>query len=105
MKRTYGNRANLVSKGSAPRVLPQKQFHAAIHKARNAILIEHASLAGSRGRLLRLALNEAEALAWQTDFPQLVFPVLAEEKVRAAVAWSVRQDRLLRAQPEVAFAE
>ena len=38
------------------------------------------------GQLLRLALNEAEALAWQTDYPHLLFPALALEKVQAAAA-------------------
>ena len=38
-------------------------------------------------RLFQVALNEAEALAWQTEYPQLVFPTLAEEKVAAITAW------------------
>jgi len=48
--------------------------------------------------LTHLALNEAEAIAWQTGFPQLVFPSLAEEKVAALTKWSRRQ-RWLRRQP------
>lgn len=35
-------------------------------------------------RLLKGALNEAEALAWQTSFPHLFFPELALEKALAA---------------------
>jgi hypothetical protein len=38
-------------------------------------------------RLFQVALNEAEALAWETEFPQLVFPTLAEEKIAAISAW------------------
>jgi hypothetical protein len=38
-------------------------------------------------RLFRVALNEAEALAWETEYPQLVFPSLAEEKIEAISAW------------------
>jgi len=38
-------------------------------------------------RLFRVALNEAEALAWETEYPQLVFPVLAREKIEAIAAW------------------
>jgi hypothetical protein len=38
-------------------------------------------------RLFRVALNEAEALAWETEYPQLVFPSLAEEKIEAMSAW------------------
>jgi hypothetical protein len=38
-------------------------------------------------RLFQVALNEAEALAWETEYPQLVFPALAEEKIEAMSAW------------------
>ena len=38
-------------------------------------------------RLFRVAVNEAETLAWQTEYPHLVFPALAAEKVQAASAW------------------
>jgi hypothetical protein len=38
-------------------------------------------------RLFRVALNEAEALAWETEYPQLVFPTLAEEKIEAISSW------------------
>jgi len=47
--------------------------------------------------LLRLALNEAEALAWQTGVPQLVFPTLAMEKVQALRTWDTRQQVIRRA--------
>ncbi len=42
-------------------------------------------------KLFQLALNEAEAVAWQTGYPQLVFPALALEKVQAAAGWNARQ--------------
>jgi hypothetical protein len=45
--------------------------------------------------MFRLALNEAEALAWQTGYPHLLFPALATEKIQAATEWSARQ-KLLR---------
>jgi hypothetical protein len=57
-------------------------------------------LAEFRGRfqvpeqLFRLALGEAEALAWQTAYPHLVFPTLATEKAQAVAAWHVRQQSL-----------
>jgi hypothetical protein len=44
--------------------------------------------------MLQLALNEAEGLARQTDFPLLVFPTLAREKAEAISAWKVRQQRM-----------
>ena len=49
-----------------------------------------AKLAGHE-TVLRLALNEAEALAWQTQYPHLVFATLAREKAHAAVKWENRQ--------------
>jgi len=42
-------------------------------------------------RMLRLALNEAEAMAWETTYPHLVFPDLAMEKVQTLRAWTSHQ--------------
>jgi len=50
-------------------------------------------------RLIRLAMNEAEALAAQTGVPELVLPELAEEKVTALKQWAARQ-RLVRARQQ-----
>ena len=47
-------------------------------------------LAGLSGELRRAA-NEAAGLAWATGFPLLFFPVLFEEKVRAAARREARQ--------------
>ena len=41
--------------------------------------------------LIQLAVNEAEALAWQTGLPDLVFLTLAEEKLDALNGWLARQ--------------
>ena len=62
--------------GAKVRVLVEREF---------SILLER------QPRLLRQALNEAEAIAWQTGFPQLVFPSLALEKARAVATWENRQ--------------
>jgi hypothetical protein len=48
--------------------------------------------------VLRLALNEAEALAWDTHYPHLVFATLAMEKAQAAATWETRQ-QLLSSRP------
>jgi hypothetical protein len=53
--------------------------------------------------LLRLALNEAEALAWQTEYPELLFADLATEKAHAVADWHTRQQRLLRRTASAAF--
>jgi hypothetical protein len=54
-------------------------------------------------QMLRLALNEAEALAWQTPYPHLLFPVLAQEKAESARQWAERQRSVKQATQ--AFAE
>jgi|ERR1041385_7898441 hypothetical protein len=54
-------------------------------------------------RLVSLALNEAEAEAWRTGFPQLVFPMLAEEKAGAVAQWSSRQKRIWPSSASLAF--
>jgi len=42
----------------------------------------------------RLALTEAEALAWSTPYAHLFLPALAEEKIRYARQWASRQCRI-----------
>ncbi len=54
--------------------------------------------------MLKSALNEAEALAWQTPYPHLFFPALAEEKAAAAQRWAARQHELLAREQVLAFA-
>jgi hypothetical protein len=49
--------------------------------------------------LLKLAMNEAEALAWQTEYPQLLFADLATEKAHAVADWHARQQFLRRNTP------
>src|SRR5262245_46740786 len=42
---------------------------------------QHAPRSEGESRLLRRTLDEAEALAWKTGVPHLVFPALALEKI------------------------
>ena len=44
--------------------------------------------------LLRLAANEAEALAWQTPCPHLALPLLLEEKIEFVRNYARRQARI-----------
>lgn len=67
---------------------------ARINRAKEAIRAEARGTLKVQEQLLRLALNEAEALAFQTLYPQLVFPTLAAEKVQGAARWSSRQRQL-----------
>lgn len=62
-----------------------------VARVRQGLFAEWRDMLTTQERLLQLALNEAEALAWQTEVPHLVFPTLAEEKVHAAASWTVRQ--------------
>ena len=50
---------------------------------------------------LRRAANEAAALAWVTQFPLLVFPVLFAEKTAAAVRQAERQARIFANSREI----
>jgi hypothetical protein len=74
-----------------------------IETVKEKILQQHSQSFKGGERFLKLALNEAEALAWQTDYPHLVFPVLAAEKATAAVNWQSRQ-KSIRRDRESAFA-
>jgi hypothetical protein len=75
-----------------------------IEKTKNSILAHYREKLHGYEQVLRLALNEAEAIAWQTDFPQLVFPTLAMEKAQAVEVWYERQSSLRRATSGIAFA-
>ena len=75
---------------------------AQIWKVKGAIFAEWRDGLKDHESMLRLALNEAEALAWQTEYPHLVFPALAAEKVHAIADWN-RHQRVLW-QTELFFA-
>lgn len=106
MRASRNYRTQWAEARSSDRVLRRGDaIRMAIQQAKDVVLFEHANGAGEHGRLLRLALNEAEGLAWQTEVPHLVFPELAREKARAAVAWHQRQASLRHGASEVAFAE
>ena len=76
-----------------------------IAAARESILAESRQGFEAPERLLRLALNEAEALAWQTTYPQLIFPTLATEKVQALAAWSATQKQVRQGSPTFSLTE
>ena len=75
-----------------------------IEQTKNEILAEFTEAIERHEHVLHLALNEAEALAWQTDFPQLVFPTLATEKAQTVAAWYARQKSMQRTNSSLAFA-
>lgn len=77
----------------------------AVARTKQALFREYSHQLEENGRLLRLALNEAEALAWQTDYPHLFFPLLATEKAQATVSWHRHQRAIRGSRSEIAFAE
>lgn len=80
-----------------------KKLLGEIERAKNKITDDFREVVASNKKSFQLALNEAEALAWQTDYPQLFFPDLAVEKIQAVATWQTRQQFVQ--QPRLAFAE
>ena len=76
-----------------------RRIRAQIAGVKEAILAESSRAFPAPERLVRLALNEAEAAAWQTKYPHLFFPTLAVEKVRAVAAWNARQQSVRENSP------
>jgi hypothetical protein len=77
---------------------------AQIRGTKGAILAEWRGPLQDHEHMLKLALNEAEALAWQTAYPHLVFPALAVEKIQGALEWVRHQRRVLRMEPGAGLA-
>src|ERR1700733_13977970 len=73
-----------------------KQLLDEIEQAKNRILEEFRATKEAHQNLFKQAVNEAEALAWQTAYPHLLFPVLAVEKIQAVSAWQTRQQSVRR---------
>jgi hypothetical protein len=81
-----------------------RKLIAQVQKAKRAILKEFRETGKAHEQLLQLALNEAEAVAWQTEFPHLVFPLLAMEKAQAVAVWQTRQESIRRTSSAPALA-
>jgi hypothetical protein len=81
-----------------------QKLAAQIAQAKNNLVAEFKETFGGQERLIQLAVNEAEALAWETEYPHLVFPSLALEKVKVAANWQQRQQLVRRTNPIFAFA-
>ena len=81
-----------------------RKIRTQIAGVKEAIFAEYSRAFSAPERLVRLALNEAEAAAWQTKYPHLLFPTLAVEKVRAVAAWNARQQSVRENSPVIALA-
>ena len=64
---------------------------ARIERARESVLAQFRGRLEANDQMTRLALKEAEALAWQTGYPQLFFPTLEAEKLQAVASWEAHQ--------------
>jgi hypothetical protein len=106
MKLTNGNSERVGQARALGRacVASCQKILAQITAAKQAIFAESREALKSQERLLRQALNEAEAVAWQTMYPHLVFPTLAAEKVQAVIAWDAHQQSVRRITPAFALA-
>src|SRR5438034_5861628 len=95
---------HLTRRSAAACVAGFRKLRAGIAAAKKALLAEFQGQFAPYEHLLRLALNEAEALAWQTNYPHLVFPTLAMEKAQGLAAWNARQRSIRGATSMSAFA-
>jgi hypothetical protein len=66
----------------------------AFERLKNRLLAQELTEAPELNVPLQRAANDAAALAWATVFPLLVFPVLFEEKIDAAILRAERQARI-----------
>ena len=73
-----------------------RKLLAQLEDVREQVVAEFRDRLDGHKHVLDLALNEAEALAWESGFPQLFFPTLATEKATAVAGWHVRQQSLRR---------
>jgi len=73
-----------------------------LERVKQEVFSEYQAVLGANEPLLRLALVEADALARQTEYPHLLFPLLAAEKARKAARWQFHQQFLLRSNDALA---
>src|SRR5580692_8269675 len=85
MNTNQGTANDIVKIAPASWIASSQRLIVGIERAKRELAAEHKFELPER--LFRVALNEAEALAWETAYPQLVFPALAEEKIQAISAW------------------
>jgi hypothetical protein len=84
---------NQATEKSVVKIVPDKwiasgrKLIVGIERAKQNLIAEFRNKLELPERLFQVALNEAEALAWETEYPQLVFPTLAVEKIKAISAW------------------
>jgi hypothetical protein len=106
MNTTLENKNNVTNTGSLA-VLSEAAEHRLANQidlVKREVFTEFQGALGTNEQLLRLAIIEADALARRTEYPHLVFPLLAVEKAQNAVRWQFRQKFLLRSNSAYALA-
>ena len=78
------------------RLLDNRNSSSRLDQVKHEVFAEYQQALGGNEQLLRLAIIEAESLARQTDYPHLLFPLLASEKAHNAARWQFHQRYLLR---------
>jgi|SRR5579862_657891 len=74
-----------------------------VREIKRAMVQEFGTAISGQSQLLNSALNEAEAIAWQTPYPHLLFPVLAQEKASSITRWAARQRSVHRASRQISL--
>ena len=100
---TIDNRGNGGWSRNACRAMCRK-IRAQIAGVKEAVFAESSRALPAPERLVRLALNEAEAAAWQTKYPHLVFPTLATEKIQEVADWNAHQRSVRKSRLNIALA-
>jgi hypothetical protein len=93
------------TKSSSITLRERRDLAVQVASIKNGLVREFGMAIGGNSNLLKSALNEAEAIAWQTPYPHLLFPVLAEEKASAVSRWAARQRSVRRASLVMSLAE
>jgi hypothetical protein len=87
---------------TTPAAIAAATIPSQLESVKRQIFAQFQSALGANDQLLRLAIIEADALARQTDFPHLLFPLLAAEKAWNAARWQFHQQFLLRSNEALA---
>ncbi len=87
---------NNVNGGGTLRTANEGLLSNQFDNVKREIFAEYQSALGANDQLLRLAIIEADALARQTEYPNLIFPLLASEKAHNAARWQYHQQFRLR---------
>ncbi len=104
MNATQKNNSIVIEFQKSEEAVVEVRHRDPINKIKDEIFAEFKPALDANEQLLRLALIEADALARQTEYPHLVFPLLATEKAQNAARWQFRQRFLLRSNAPYALA-